>query len=251
MRASSVTAWRKKASRASTTRLNWPKISKDSSPKSCDHAATSGAATAGEARGEVGGDPLRLGAQLRGERRQPDPLLAVRVLDYGDENEADPGGGADGGLRCGVTGHRRAVDQRVLVRVGESPLPYGARDSDPAGEVGAGPGGRRVLGRGGPVGTLGGLAHGVVRIDDQGGQQFVTAGEVAVERRGHHAEFTCHGAQGELRRPFGRELFPRLVLDGGGDLDAGPFPGSPDSAHDGQSAMKRSTAQLREQCSCF
>src|SRR5882757_1494674 len=108
------------------------------------------------------------------------------------------------------------------MRMGQCPAPYGAADGYPALDG--------VLAPGPVEGLLRVLTEGVVRVDDEGGQQVVPAGEVAVERRGDHAELTGDGPQGQSRGAFGQELAARLLLDGGGHFDSGPCPGSSDDA---------------------
>jgi hypothetical protein len=51
----------------------------------------------------------------------------------------------------------------------------------------------------GRVGRLGDLAHRVVPVDDQRGEQVVAAGEVPVQRRGDHPHVPGDGAQREVR----------------------------------------------------
>ena len=115
---------------------------------------------------------------------------------------------------------RRAVDQGVLVGVRRAPSrvpPRRPRSSGRGGRRRRRPASRR---------RLRGLADGVVGVDDEGGQQVVAAGEVAVERGGDHAQLAGDGAQRELGGAFGGELSARLLLDGRGDLDPGPCPGA-------------------------
>src|SRR6266542_2658702 len=83
-------------------------------------------------------------------------------------------------LRCPVAGHRAAVDQGVLVRVGQGPRPYRPAGGEPPTQ--------HVAAIDSRVGPLDGISERVVRVQDQRGQQVVPAGEVPVQRRGDHAE---------------------------------------------------------------
>ncbi len=109
------------------------------------------------------------------------------------------------------------MDQRVLVRVEQRPVPHGVADAGPPGED--------VLAAQRRVRGLDGVAEGAVAVDDERGEQGVAPGEVAVERgRGPEAEFAGHRPQGERRRAVLGELAARDLLDVLGELDAGPLP---------------------------
>jgi len=91
-----------------------------------------------------------------------------------EEQVGDAGGGCDRGGRGDIAGYRGAVDEGVLVGIGQGPCPDSVADRRRAAdEVVAGHG--RLLG-------LGGDAQRVVGVDDQSGQQVVAAGDVAVDR---------------------------------------------------------------------
>jgi hypothetical protein len=70
----------------------------------------------------------------------------------------------------------------------------------------------------GGLGRLGGAAHGFVGIDDQRGEQLVTATEVAVEGRRDHGHLPRHGSQREGLCAVLGEVTPGHVLDLGGQL---------------------------------
>jgi hypothetical protein len=99
------------------------------------------------------------------------------------------------------------------------------------------------------LGALGRVAEGVVGVDDEGGQQVVATREVAVDRRGDHAEVARHGAQRQGRRADFAELAAGRVLDLGDELGAGSFAGGEGRSHGRQSATDASGATFREQCS--
>ncbi len=109
-------------------------------------------------------------------------------------------------LRCLVTRHRRAVDQGVLVRVGQGPGADGAAGREPPAGV--------VLPRARRPGLLHRRADRVVAVDDQGGQQVVLAREVAVDGGGDHPHLLRDRAQ----RQLGGALGGQMPLGGLGDL---------------------------------
>src|SRR3569833_2761698 len=78
-----------------------------------------------------------------------------------------------------------------------------------------------VLARAGGRGLLHRLAHVVVAIDDQGGEQVVAAGVVAVDRRGDHAHLAGDRPQGQP----GRAIAGQMPAGDLGDLadQLGPY----------------------------
>ena len=147
----------------------------------------------------------------------------VGVADEPPEHHRGPGRGPDGGLGRLIPRDRRAVDERVLVRMRERPATGGpARRQPAAGVIAAAACG---------VGALDGLADGVVSVDDQCRQQLVAAAEVPVDRRRHHAQVPGDGAQRERGGSLGRQTCPGDVGDLAGDLRASPFPGRSVSRH--------------------
>ena len=128
--------------------------------------------------------------QRGSSRRPPRSRSSLARTSCGGSSRS--GGGGD------VAGYRRAVDQGVLVRIGQGPAPHGAADRRPAADqVGAGH--SCLLG-------LGGAAQRVVGGDDQPGQQFVAARHVAVHRRRRRAELTGDGPQAEPGSTVGGQV---------------------------------------------
>ena len=143
-------------------------------------------------------------------------LGGTGVADQLAEHQGDPGGRPDGVPRGLVARHRRAVDQRVLVRVRAGPVPDRVADRPPAA---ARPG--RAVRRGG---CLGGFPERVVGVDDQRGEQVVPAREVAVEGRGDQPELAGHRPQGQLRGAGLGQLTAGRLLDLPGQLGPGALP---------------------------
>jgi hypothetical protein len=86
----------------------------------------------------------------------------------------------------------------------QCPVANRVRDGQPATE-------QVVVGHG-RVGVFHGLAEGVVRVDDQRGEQIVAAWEVPVDRGRDHAEVSRHRSQRQVG-PVGGEVPPRDRLD--------------------------------------
>jgi hypothetical protein len=125
---------------------------------------------------QVPDEPPGVGVdRFRQRRRSGDSqrTRSVGGLGYGYQGKADAGGGADSVEGGAVPGHGRAVDQGVFVGMAESPIPHGAADRRP-------PLDRDLLLRVGE-GIFSRLAHRVVGVDDEGGEEIVTAWEIAVQ----------------------------------------------------------------------
>ena len=169
-------------------------------------------------RGEV--PPQRGGQRVRHRRRASQHAVAMGVGDDADDRQRDARRRADRVLRRLVAGHRRAVQQGVLVRVVDRPRRARPgrrrRSARPASAAGRR---RRRL--------LDGRAEGVVGLDDQQRQQLVAAGDVAVHRRRHHAELAGHGAQRQRGGAVGRQLVAPGAHDLRRDLGSRPFRGHP------------------------
>ena len=100
-------------------------------------------------------------------------------------------------------------------------------------------------------GALGGLADGVVGLDDERREQLVAAGEVPVDRRGRHAERPRDGPKRQVGADLG-ELPAGLAHDLLGDLGPGTCPGGGRGAGDGHGCImhgNESSGNNHEQCS--
>ena len=161
--------------------------------------------------------PVSVGGSGGPGGRRPQHPGRLGLADQAAEHRRRAGGRGDGVGRGLVAGHGRAVEQGVLVRVGQSPVPGRAGRRPPAGRV--------VLPGAGGVGLLDGRAQGVVTLDDQRGQQLVPAGEVAVDGRRHHAQLPGHGPQRQGGGTVGGQPGPGDVGDLPGQLGADPLPG--------------------------
>src|ERR1700733_9778025 len=177
-----------------------------------------------------GGDHRGLVRQRAAQPRPGDGAVIVarwhiaaghRVAQHAHEGQRHAGRRSDRRLRSPVSRDRRTVDQRVLVRVRQRPAADRVTGRQPPD-----PGPRAGRDRG-----LGDLPHGVVGVDDQRGQQVVAAREVAVQRRGHHAELARDCAQRQslrarlgqlpagLLRDLARQLGTSALPRGGAGLD--------------------------------
>ena len=193
----------------------------------------------------IGREPHRLGGARSQGRVRP---VRPRIDDAGREpvehdpaeQHPDPRRRSHGGLGRRVPGHRRAVDQRVLVRVRQRPVADRA-----AHRVQPRP---QVRPRRGGLGLLGGGAQRVVGVDDQGREQVVPAGEVPVDRRRRHAQLPGYRPEGEPRRAVGGEVPPGGVGDlaGQGGPDTGTGSGG---GHRASLARMRIADNNRERCS--
>ena len=235
------TAPRKNPSWRSTTLCVCPNSSKLTRPNSASRPGRRGPPTEARDRRE----PHRLGgARGQGRVRPARPRIddpGREPVDHDPaEQHADPRRRPHGGLGRRVPGHRRAVDQRVLVRVRQRPVADRA-----AHRVQPRP---QVRPRRGGLGLLGGGAQRVVGVDDQGREQVVPAGEVPVDRRRRHAQLPGDRSEGEPGRALGGEVPPGGVGDlagqGGPDTGAGSGGG-----HRASLARMRIADNNRERCS--
>src|ERR1700722_15167479 len=204
------------------TLLNWPKSSKLMMPNTAAQTVSAAATTSSGTPGmrsarswsrspvSVGGSGGRAG----GGRSTPAAWAWLTRRPNTAADRAAGGGVSAGGWGAGRGG---AVEQGVLVRVSQGPVPGRAGRRPPAGRV--------VLPGAGGVGLLDGLAQGVVTLDDQRGQQLVPAGEVAVDGRRHHAQLPGHGPQRQRGGTVGGQPGPGDVGDLAGQLGADPLPG--------------------------
>ncbi len=71
-------------------------------------------------------------------------------------------------------------------------------------------------------GPGGGGSHRLIGVDDQGREQRVPVGEVAVEGRGRHLQPAGDGAQGKAGRARGRHLLVGGRQDLPGQLERAP-----------------------------
>ena len=159
------------------------------------------------ARPTCGTDHPQVAGQRLGRVVRCGPVGHVTSGDpLGDEAEQDADHARarlDGHLgRGGVAGHGAAVEQGVAAGLGDGPGPEGVR----RGEQPVGP---ALVGRGLHRG-LDGIRLGTVGVDEQQGEQLVAVGDVAVDRRRHHAEVTGHRAQAQ---PGGAVLGEVLPAD--------------------------------------
>ena len=227
----------KNSPRASTTRLNCPKTSKLTRPKSWAQAATS-AAIAGQRESGASSAARRAGVgahrsgqrAARRRRRAGPPRWASR--DHGDQGQADPGAR---GRRWPAARRSRARASRRSGRTradGRPPSRGPRRQTATQRSTGsAAPAARPARPRR--------RRRRVVGVDDEGGEQVVAAGEVAVERGGDHAQLAGDRAQRQACGPLGGQLPSGLLLDRRGHFDSGPFPGSADRTHGLQCATRR------------
>ena len=147
----------------------------------------------------------------------------VRLADQPADHRDGAAGRGHGVGRRLVAGHRRAVDQRVLVRVRDRPVPRGPAAGQPASGVIA------AVVR--PVRRLHGRAERAVAVDDERGEKLVAAREVPVDRRGDHSHLPGHRPQ---RQPGGAvcaEMTSGDVGDLACDLRAHPLPGRSPCRH--------------------
>ena len=212
--------WRSKnASKSVITLCRCPNSSKLTRPKSWVHTAK---ARCGPGRARRG--PTSRAAP-RGRRAPPvtggarDLARSCRRRTRRQRCRGTPGRptrGVDRGRRGRVTGHGAAIDQRVLVGVGDRPRAHGAGEVEPSrGDVRPAVGGR----------PFGRHTDRVVRLDDQRGEQLVTAGEVAVDRRGSHLQLTGDRPQRQRRGPLFGEVPSGDLEDAGGQLDPSALAG--------------------------
>ena len=131
------------------------------------------------------------------------------------QNERRSTGRADGELRSLIPRNGRPVYKGVLVRMVVRPPADGMAHRSEA------PVRRAARGSG----SLSYLAQGVVGLDDEGGEQIVTGGEIAIHRGRRHAELSGHGPQRQRRSPFGGQLTPGLGHDVGAHGGLGPVAG--------------------------
>ena len=225
--------WRSKtgAGSVSVSAPYWPNTSRLIAPTRPAHSAKhfgDRAIVAGEV--ELVAQPVEvrrkcLRGSHSGRRRSPAAIPAATASNSAPDH---PGTRADGAL--GGAPDSRVPDCRTATP--SSPV---CCDRPRAGRLRH----RRDLRRASPPGAGRGGVDGVgqfgVGVHQQQGQQVVAAGDVAVHRRGHHAEVAGDGPQRQAGRPFGDQL-PPARLD---DLRLDPVPGVLSLAHRPSVAQKR------------